>query len=150
MFRGDSASLSPRNVWRTIQCNGVRTVGTIARRSLQFMWQKIFTEDCHDDCQTTSKCHKQKTKKNNLKHLQTRTTILYNFLILIHISLFYYLFSSFFLVTPKIHLEPINNNHNFYNTYCFSASFFEVGQASNTFRYANKCKLIIVYVCSCV
>lgn len=40
---------------RTIQCNGVRTVGTIVRRFIQFVWQKIFTKDCDNDSKATRK-----------------------------------------------------------------------------------------------
>lgn len=40
---------------RTIQCNGIRTVGTIVRRFIQFVWQKIFTKDCDNDSKATRK-----------------------------------------------------------------------------------------------
>lgn len=74
MYRGDSSSLPPRNVWRSIQCHGVRTVGTIARRSIQLVWPKIFTQDCDDDCQTTSKCANATKIKEVFHQRQTTTT----------------------------------------------------------------------------
>lgn len=40
---------------RTIQCNGIRTIGTIVRRFIQFVWQKIFTKDCDTDSKATRK-----------------------------------------------------------------------------------------------
>lgn len=40
---------------RTLQCNGIRTVGTIVRRFIQFVWQKIFTKDCDNDSKATRK-----------------------------------------------------------------------------------------------
>lgn len=67
--RGHTACISSRHMRRTLQCNGIRTVGTIVRRFIQFMWQKIFTEDCDNDSKATSKfwvsaSDKQKRKKN--------------------------------------------------------------------------------------
>lgn len=83
---------------RTIQCNGIRTVGTIVRRFIQFVWQKIFTEDCDNDSKATSKfsfccfervsAHHKQTNERTNEQGKNQTTKMSGELVLFFSSLF--------------------------------------------------------------